>query len=517
MAASFLAPLNQTNPSLIAASIAIISATIFYFWAVKRSNKKLAPLPPGPLGLPILGYIPFLNGAPIHRKFAELSAKYGPIFKIWVGSQLYVVVSSPALAKQVLRDNESVFSSRELPLVGRICTYGGLDLACLPMGPDWNSMRKVLVREALSSPGLDGCYELRRREVVKALNEVEVGKPVGVFELAHKVVGNATLGMLWGGGGGGGVVGGDYGETREVGQRIMELMAKPNVSDLFPMLARFDLQGIGREAAELAERFDRIVSAMIRKRLDGGGEKKGGEIDKVDLLQVLLERRGSSGAGSPSLINICWQDVAVGGNENIASTIEWAMSELLKSDRAMKSVQQELDEIVGPDSLVEDHHLKDLKYLDAVIKETCRLYLALMNRTASRACTVGGYTVPQGSKVFVNSWAIHRDPQFWAEPSEFRPERFLDGGTFDFMGSSSSFRYVPFGSGRRICAGVSLAERLLKYVLGSLLHRFEWRLADGEEGGVDLSDDFTLFIKKKRPLVAVPASRLPAGLELLAY
>ncbi|CAI0476829.1 unnamed protein product [Linum tenue] len=299
MAASFLAPLNQTNPSLIAASIAIISATIFYFWAVKRSNKKLAPLPPGPLGLPILGYIPFLNGAPIHRKFAELSAKYGPIFKIWVGSQLYVVVSSPALAKQVLRDNESVFSSRELPLVGRICTYGGLDLACLPMGPDWNSMRKVLVREALSSPGLDGCYELRRREVVKALNEVEVGKPVGVFELAHKVVGNATLGMLWGGGGGGGVVGGDYGETREVGQRIMELMAKPNVSDLFPMLARFDLQGIGREAAELAERFDRIVSAMIRKRLDGGGEKKGGEIDKVDLLQVLLERRGSSGAGSP--------------------------------------------------------------------------------------------------------------------------------------------------------------------------------------------------------------------------
>ncbi|CAI0476826.1 unnamed protein product [Linum tenue] len=85
------------------------------------------------------------------------------------------------------------------------------------------------------------------------------------------------------------------------------------------------------------------------------------------------------------------------------------------------------------------------------------------------------------------------------------------------MGSSSSFKYVPFGSGRRICAGVSLAERLLKYVLGSLLHRFEWRVADGEEGGVDLSDEFTLFIKKKRPLVAVPASRLPAGLELLAY
>ncbi|CAI0430508.1 unnamed protein product [Linum tenue] len=194
--------------------------------------------------------------------------------------------------------------------------------------------------------------------------------------------------------------------------------------------------------------------------------------------------------------------------------IEWAMSELLNSDKAMKSVKRELDKMLGLDSLVKDHHLRNLKYLDAVIKETCRLHLALVTRTANQTCTVGEFTVPQGTEVVVNGWAIHRDHQFWDEPSDFRPERFLD---VDFMGGGSSgFRYIPFGSGRRSCAGVHSAERLMKYVLASFLHCFEWKLADGEGGVVDFADEFALLIKKKRPLIAVPTPRLLARPELLA-
>ncbi|CAI0430506.1 unnamed protein product [Linum tenue] len=86
--------------------------------------------------------------------------------------------------------------------------------------------------------------------------------------------------------------------------------------------------------------------------------------------------------------------------------IEWAMSELLNSDKAMKSVKRELDKMLGLDSLVKDHHLRNLKYLDAVIKETCRLHLALVTRTANQTCTVGEFTVPQGTEVVVNGWAM---------------------------------------------------------------------------------------------------------------
>ncbi|CAI0430505.1 unnamed protein product [Linum tenue] len=275
----------------------------------------------------------------------------------------------------------------------------------------------------------------------------------------------------------------------------------------------------------MPQRFDRIVSAAIEKRLGGGGEKKEGDgvnNKKKDLLQILLDSGAASSLASMAHFKALWQDIVVAGNENISRMIEWAMSELLNSDKAMKSVKRELDKMLGLDSLVKDHHLRNLKYLDAVIKETCRLHLALVTRTANQTCTVGEFTVPQGTEVVVNGWAIHRDHQFWDEPSDFRPERFLDGGdgrppAFDFMGGGSSgFRYIPFGSGRRSCAGVHSAERLMKYVLASFLHCFEWKLADGEGGVVDFADEFALLIKKKRPLIAVPTPRLLARPELLA-
>lgn len=113
--------------------------------------------------------------------------------------------------------------------------------------------------------------------------------------------------------------------------------------------------------------------------------------------------------------------------------------------------------------------------------------------------------IPKDTKVFVNVWAIHRDPQLWEYPLEFRPERFLESsGKFDYSGNN--FVYLPFGSGRRICAGLPLAEKMLKYILASLLHSFEWELPDGKE--LEFSDTFGIVCRKMKPLVAIPRPRL---------
>ncbi|CAI0413603.1 unnamed protein product [Linum tenue] len=82
--------------------------------------------------------------------------------------------------------------------------------------------------------------------------------------------------------------------------------------------------------------------------------------------------------------------------------------------------------------------------------------------------------------------------------------RLADGPRFDFMGSS--FQFLPFGSGRRVCVGLNLAERLMKYVLASMLHSFEWKLPDGEEK-LDFSDKLGVVAKKVKPLVAIPFPR----------
>lgn len=66
--------------------------------------------------------------------------------------------------------------------------------------------------------------------------------------------------------------------------------------------------------------------------------------------------------------------------------------------------------------------------------------------------------------------------------------------------------FLPFGLGRRICAGVAMAERMVMFLLASLLHCFEWKLGEGEK--MDLLEKFGIALQKKVPLVAIPVPRL---------
>lgn len=203
--------------------------------------------------------------------------------------------------------------------------------------------------------------------------------------------------------------------------------------------------------------------------------------------------------------------MVVGGTETTSNTTEWAMAEMLQKPEILRKAQQELDEVVGKNNIVEETHISKLPYLAQVIKEVLRLHPALpllVPHCPSSSSTIGGYAVPKGSRVFVNVWAIQRDPSIWKDPSEFWPERFSEGSTaanrWDFSGND--FDYFPFGSGRRICAGIAMAERMVGYSLASLLHSFDWKLPEGAK--LDLSERFGIVLKKAEPLVAVPIPRL---------
>ena len=182
----------------------------------------------------------------------------------------------------------------------------------------------------------------------------------------------------------------------------------------------------------------------------------------------------------------------------------------MSNPETMRKAQEELAHVVGMNNILEESHLPKLKYMDAVMKETLRLHPALpliVPRCPRESCTVGGYTIPKGTKVFINVWAMHRDPKNWDNPCEFKPERFLtDPGRWDYRGNN--FQYLPFGSGRRVCPGIPLAERMLIYMLASLLHSFDWQLINKGED-IDLSDEFGIVVKKRTPLVVVPTKRLP--------
>ncbi|GAV91417.1 p450 domain-containing protein [Cephalotus follicularis] len=144
------------------------------------------------------------------------------------------------------------------------------------------------------------------------------------------------------------------------------------------------------------------------------------------------------------------------------------MAKLIQHPKVMEKVHEELTEVVRLNNIVEEFHSPKLRNLDVVVKETLRLhppFPLLVSRCPNTSCTVGGYTIPKGTTVHLNIGAMHREPDLWGNPLEFRSERFLN---IDYRGNN--LQYLPFGSGRRICAGIPLAEKMLMHVVASLLH-----------------------------------------------
>ncbi|KAL4570884.1 hypothetical protein LXL04_026548 [Taraxacum kok-saghyz] len=493
---------------LIPALITILLVTFAIVWyklAINASSNGEPPLPPGPRGFPIVGYLPFLSHDR-HKQFTEMARTYGPIFKIRVGSKLHVVVNNLELAREVVRDQDDIFANRKAPIAAATSTYGGQDIVWSNNNSYWRNLRKIFVHEVLSNKNLEATSSFRRDEVRKTVKKVygRIGTAIDINEISFTTEANVLTSMIW-----------ENTKDRDLAaefQRIVygmvALISTHNVSDLFPSLARFDLQGIDRKMKKQLEELDRIFTSIIDDRLDLKS-KKAEDAGKKDFLQILLDLKEEKKATSFSITQIKALLVVssvLKRTETTTTLIEWAMAEIMQDDNIMTKVQEELIEVVGLNNIVEESHLSKLEYLDAVIKETFRLHPVvpfLIPRTPSKSCEVGGYIVPKDSIILLNTWAIHRDPRYWDNPLKFSPERFVTN-KMDYKGNNVTF--MPFGSGRRLCPGVPLAEKMLMYVLASLLHSFDWSLPNGEEH--DLVEKFGITLKKRKPLVAIPFQRL---------
>lgn len=195
------------------------------------------------------------------------------------------------------------------------------------------------------------------------------------------------------------------------------------------------------------------------------------------------------------------------GTDTTTSTLEWAMTELLRNPSSLQKVQSELRSVVGgAGKKLEEDHLEQLPFLKAVIKETLRLHPPLpflVPHMAMDSCNMLGYYIPKETQILVNVWAIGRDPKTWKDPLKFKPERFLDPNMADFKGHH--FEFIPFGSGRRMCPALPLASRLLPLALGSVLHSFDWVLGHVmEPSQMDMTERMGITLRKATPLKAIP-------------
>uniref|UniRef100_A0ACD5Y912 Uncharacterized protein n=1 Tax=Avena sativa TaxID=4498 RepID=A0ACD5Y912_AVESA len=469
----------------------------------KKSTTKLpagAPVPPGPTPFPVIGNIPNLvRAGELHRALARLSASYGPVMSLRHGMATTVVLSSPAAAHEALHKKDGAVSNRWVPESASVMGHSGISMVWLPSSsPLWKQLRTVASTLLFTSRRLGASRAIQEQKVRELVAHFRAGsgRPVRVALPVFSAVLNMMSSVLFSE---------DVVELGSVtGQEFKELIAdsvaetaKPNISDFFPFLSGLDLSRRRRAVAANLDRFYRFFDAVIDRRLNST-EKHG------DLLESLLELHAKSQLERP-VIRALLTDLFIAGSHTTTTTVEWAMAELLRNPTKMGKARAELMEAFGSGN-AEEGDLANLPYLQAVMKETMRLHppapLLLPHEVSESGVTLGGFSVPKGARVFINSWAIGRDPEVWPEPESFAPERFLDREV-DFRGRS--FEYTPFGSGRRACPGMPLAVAVVPMLLASLLHEFEWRLPDGiAPGDVDLSDRFGAALELAVPLQAVP-------------
>ncbi|XP_027333260.1 flavonoid 3'-monooxygenase-like [Abrus precatorius] len=502
--------------SLQLIGFATIVAGILIYKLFKKPTKSgpSLPLPPGPRPWPIVGNLPHMGRAP-HRALTALARTYGPLMHLRLGVVDVVVAASASVAEQFLKVHDDNFSSRPLNSAVKYLTYNNHDLAFATYGARWRLLRKISSVHMLSATAVDDFRHLREEEVARlACNLASSGsKAMKLGQLLNVCITNTLLEITTGRR----IFNysnGDYDpkavEFKSMVLHIMVLLGAVNIGDFIPALNCLDLQGVQAKAKKLHERLDVFLTRIIQEHKILKSQK---HRDLLSTLLLLKEAPEDGDKLTDIEIKALLSNIFVAGADTSTSTVEWAIAELIKNPRIMIRLQQELDNVVGQDRLVSELDLPHLPYLEAVVKETFRLHPPTplsLPRVAAESCEIFGYHIPKGATLLVNIWAIGRDPNEWHDPLKFMPERFLSGGKKANVNiNGNDFEVIPFGSGRRICAGMNLGQRLVQLLVGTLAHAFNYEMENGlKPDTLNMDETYRFTLQRTEPLSVHPHPRL---------
>ncbi|TVU50435.1 hypothetical protein EJB05_01806, partial [Eragrostis curvula] len=499
--------------------LSIVLATVLFLVTLRRRSHgaRNTNIPPGPRPWPIIGNLNLIGPLP-HHSFRKLSTWYGPLMSLRLGSVRVVVGSSVHAAKFFLKTHDLVLLDRPRTASGRYTLYNYSDMVWAPYGPYWRQARKLWQAELFSMSRLKSMQPIRNEEMRNFLRDLSAAATAGrvvkfresMLMLSLNIISRMVLGKKY-------AVEGAAGspttpeEFTWMIEELVYLNGAPNVGDLIPWLNWLDTQGYIKRMKRLHAKFDKFLDHVLQEH-EERQRREGEAFVATDMVDLLLQL-----ADDPSLeVPITRNGVKaftldlIAGTDSTAVTIEWAMSEVLRNPDTLAKVTEELDRVVGCERLVVDEDIPNLPYLEAVVKEAMRLHPIgplLTPRLSREDTTLDGYVIPAGTRVFVNVWAIGRDTTVWGDTAEeFRPERFLGSG-LDVKGHD--FELLPFGSGRRMCPGISLGLKMVQVTLANLLHGFVWRLPNGMKAEeISMEDTYGLSMPRKIPLEVYPQAKL---------
>ncbi|KAM7527440.1 hypothetical protein LguiB_030850 [Lonicera macranthoides] len=493
-----------------------------------RKTKKNA-VPEPSRAWPIIGHLHLLWGKePVARILGAMADKHGPIFSLQLGSGRAIVVSGLETAKECFTTNDKTFASRPNMAIAKYLFYEYAGFALAPYGLYWREVRKMVTLTLLTNHRLEKLKHIRTTEVDRSVKELhlkcskdgEVPTEVTLNRWIEDLTLDISVRMLVGkqfsreGGGA------DTWRFKQAVKQALYLSGTFVISDVIPSIEWLDIGGYVKSMKQTATELDQVIDKWLKEHIlkrnvcgIQGARDFDGDDDFMDvMLSSLAKDAIVSNHKHDNIIKATTLILILTGSESTAETLIWALSLLLNNRHALETVQDELDAKVGRSKWVEESDISNLTYLQAIVKETLRLYppgpLAGPH-LAMEDCNISGYHVPKGTRLIVNLWKLHRDPRVWSDPCEFQPERFLKEHTgVNFSGQN--FEYIPFSSGRRMCPATTFALQVINLALARLLQGYNILTPKGTP--VDMREGLGIALPKVEPLQVILTPRLPLEL-----
>ncbi|XP_045622742.1 cytochrome P450 2L1 isoform X1 [Procambarus clarkii] len=469
--------------------LVFLAALVIYYWQNSSDQK----LPPGPFCLPIIGSIKQVMVADDAR---ELHRKFGDVFRIKMASITITFICNFKLAKEAFLKTEC--SDRPHYKSFHYLSDGREAGVIFSNGQRWQNVRRFLLRN-LRDLGMGKSYldSAIQEEAVMLVNDFK--KYDGKETPIPQSVNIAALNVIWQL-----VAGCRYDLNDEEIHTFIKLIKSlqedttafmlPECFPILNYLPGFLTRKLLR--TDLIEEIKRKAFQLTGKTIESHKAKLDPNNPRDLIDEYLLEMSKKSDIAaffSEEDLTRNIFDLFSAGFDTSSSMLRWICLYMAAYPEVQQRVQREIDNAVPRDKLPSHNEKSQLQYLEAVIHEVLRISSLIpfsVGHYVTKDIEIGGYLLPKGTTFLGCSVICHEDPNYWQDPKQFNPDRFLDN---DGKFVSQKEGFFPFGIGRRQCLGEALARMEMFIFSAALLQNFTFSPLPNKQ--IDLQPDSIPFIQ----------------------
>ncbi|KAJ5133076.1 hypothetical protein N7448_001895 [Penicillium atrosanguineum] len=462
-----------------------IGGLAFLIYQIFQVGRRPKNMPPGPPTLPVVGNLHLLPSKDVHVKFKEWADKYGEIYSVMLGNQRMVVLNSPRVVKDLIDQRSNNYSSRPEMYVGQTLISGGYRLVLMQYDEGWRLARKMIHNLLNIKTAVEYIpyQELELRQMLADMIKRPNKYHDHVRRYSTSLVTSMTFGWR--------SLAFNDPDVKQIYEGFEEFAVASQVSasmlDYFPILR--NLPDSINPSKKKGKQLHKEEIALYKSYMLKVKERIAKGIASKSFCEDMFKSQEKVGFSDDWASYVSGTLLEAGSDTTASIFLSFAVA-MINFPEVQKKAQEEIDRVIGPNTLPTMADEPSLQYIRGVVKESLRFLpssiLGIVPHATTNEDTYKGYTFPEKTGMMINVWALNNDPERYPNPRNFDPDRYKN----DFLRAQESASqndpykrdHFTFGAGRRVCPGLNIAERSLFLGITFILWAFTFE-HDLDENG----------------------------------